>query len=45
MTLLVCCWLGLFVGYVLGAFITHFRFKSIVRKKVREALKNKEDYK
>jgi len=45
MKLLVCCWLGLSVGYVLGAIITHFRFKSIVRKKVRESLKQMEEHK
>jgi len=44
MTLLLC-WLSLLVGYVAGATITYMRIEVLVRRKVREILKNKEAYK
>lgn len=44
MTLLLC-WLSLLVGYVVGAVVTYNRIETIVRRKVRQILKNREDYK
>jgi hypothetical protein len=45
MGLLLCSWLGLFVGYCLGAIITHTRIEIIVRRKVREIFKQEEEQK
>jgi hypothetical protein len=44
MTLLLC-WLSLLVGYIAGAMVTYMRIEFIVKRKVRQILKQREEYK